>query len=1222
VKQYRVKILFVAFLSISLLSFSLIRFAPTLTTKRLAKPPYVNKAQSILRERTKKGLETTAVLMEQYLKAKNTEQLFDTLTTNLNSKLERDGLAIFLFENDELIFWSENLDISSIPEESTKLVFAQNAWCLSYWLSGEGIKGLVLVKVKYGYPYQNKFLRNRYHHSLSFLENYSVSAEPVEGAFPITLFSTQPAFYLSHIPQFFDEECSKIRATLVWIGFFALLIAFYTFFWLPAVRRQGLLSVLTLVITLPAIRLLSLYFQWLPQTGWALFEPAIFAYSWVLPSLGDFFLNSLIVFALACYVYWNLSENSLKESKYRDLLLVFLSGMAIFSTFLAIDFLFSTLIINSTIALETYKIISLSYHSILGYFSISLWVAAGILVIDKSLHLLKRIQRYLLNWLIPVSCLISIAFFFLLGLTPTIYGMALCLAVVIFVLKQHGLNTMLSAHHIFILVFLFAVYSVLLVSDYAERKDRDIRKVIAVNLSNERDPIAEVLFPAITKKIHTDPEVKRYLENIAQHEADLYNHLNDQYLGGYFKKYDFQITTCFSTSDLIIEKTGEVTRCYDFFEEMINEYGLRIPGTSFFYLSNDNGRISYLGILEYVLDDGREICIYLELDTKISSDLLGYPELLLEGKLTEKSALDNYSTAKYSGNQLVAKTGDYDYPHANPFTTDSLHRYSFVDVNGYNHLVYETDSNLTMVLSRPKVNLFDITASFAWVLIFFYLTLILLHANSGISFKKGSLLPSLRFRIQRIMVQLLTLSLVMIGVVTITYNVKSFQRKNLNNLMEKLSSTKVEIESHLVNEDLIHPEYTDYITYYLVHLSNVFYCDINLYDSSGQLISSSRPEIFERKLMGNMINPVAWNAIAQKDQAKFIHTEQIGKMKYLSAYIPLEYYRNERIGYLNLPYFTRQSEFINEVFAVIVALINLYALLILIALSIALLVSNRITQPLQLIREKLGKIDITKHNEPIHYEGKDEVGLLVNEYNRVIIELTESAKMLALSQRQSAWREMAKQVAHEIKNPLTPIKLNLQYIVKAKQENDAEWETLFDNFAQILVEQINVLSTIATEFSNFAKMPTGVFQDVNLKRILEDAINLFAGYPGITLKQNLEGLEGVTVFSDKDQLSRVFVNLIKNAVQAIERNKEGLIEVTYERAESHVTISIEDNGCGISPESEAKMFSPNFTTKSGGMGLGLAMSKEIVESLDGKIWFETAEGVGTRFFVKLKKSNI
>jgi signal transduction histidine kinase len=1218
VRNRKFIILFVAFALVSLASFTLLFFVPSLVTYRLSTAPPINKAQKILIERSKIGLELTSDLMEVTLKS-DSKGAFTQLTKGFGKVLQNDGLAVFLFRNNEMIFWSENYNVVNIPEESGKLVFVQNVWCITYWLAGEDLKGLLLVKVKYEYPFQNQFLKNEYHQSISFLENFRISPTIIMGAFPINLIGPKPVFYLSHIPQFFDNECNKLTSKIKWLGFAFLLASIYILFWSHYFRRWGLFSTLILTVLLSSIRLAALYWQWLPQEGWPLFGPEVFAYSWVNPSLGDFFINAIIVFALASYAYRNLSFGLRKRDKWVNIILVLLFGAANFSLFFLIDNLFSTLVRNSTIVLEAYKIFDLSSYSVIGYLSISLWFATCILVLHGTLNQMVRAKRQTVIRFIPVSFIVVVGIFALFDAIPTIYGIGASIVLAVTMIFYFGRTKNFPTGFFLILVSAFSLYSVLLVSHIAEEKDRNIRKVLAINLSNERDPIAEVLFPSIAKRLHADNEVIHYLENIAKNEQNLYNHLNEQYLGGYFKKYDFQVTVCLYTSNLIIEKTGEVIRCYDFFEEMINDFGLRIPGTSFFHLSNQNGRISYLGMIEYVLSDGSEICIYLELDTKISRDLLGYPELLLEGKFAGRSIIDNYSSAKYNNNQLIARTGSFNYPLINQLPVDSTNRYTFYNQGGFNHLIFNSEGGIVIVLSRPTISLFNVTASFAWVFLFFYITLLLLTKLGRMPIDLSTTIPSFKNRIQRALVQMLLLSLILVGIVTIVYNVQSFKRKNHQNLMEKLSSAMVEIENNLVNENLINAEYSDYITFYLVHLSNVFYSDINLYDSSGVLLTSSRPEIFDRKLLGNIMNPIAWNEMALNHKARIIHTEKIGSMSYLSAYVPLLNSQNEKVAYLNLPYFTRQSEFIREVFTVIVALINIYALLILFTLFLAILISNQISKPLELIREKLRKIDITKHNEPINYEGEDEIGRLVKEYNRMIVELAERAHMLAQSQRQSAWREMAKQVAHEIKNPLTPIKLNLQHLMKAKQENQPNWEQLFDNFAQTLIEQINTLSTIATEFSNFAKMPIGSFQKVNLCKVIDYAINLFSGYPNIKIESTFSGSDNFFVLADKEQLQRVFVNLIKNSIQAIDRNLEGVIKVSYSQSVTHITVIIQDNGCGISPDTQEKLFSPNFTTKSGGMGLGLAISKGIIEAVGGKIWFETEEGRGSKFFIELQK---
>ena len=364
-KKRRLIFLAIAFATISLASFVLLGFVPDIVTRKLSVPPPLTDVQTILAERTKYGLDQTSAFMEQALEGK-LNQSFAGLSTTVGKELNEQGLAIFIFQDDELSFWTENIDVSSVPEESVKLVFVQNTWCISYWLSGENVKGLLLVKVKYDYPYQNQFLKNQYHSSLSFLKDFRISPIALRGAFPVTIFNNT-VFYLNHIPQFFEEECNGFSAILSWTGFLSLLLAVYILFWIPFFRKYGIFSTLLLIIVMGVARLSTLHWQFLPQAEWKLFSPEIFAYSWIYPSLGDFLVNSLIIFAIASYVYRNFSFGFFKISGFAYKLLVVFLGAVNFALIFYTDHLFSTLILNSTIVLEAYQIFNLSLFSLIGY---------------------------------------------------------------------------------------------------------------------------------------------------------------------------------------------------------------------------------------------------------------------------------------------------------------------------------------------------------------------------------------------------------------------------------------------------------------------------------------------------------------------------------------------------------------------------------------------------------------------------------------------------------------------------------------------------------------------------------------------------------------------------------------------------------------------------------------------------------------------------------------
>ena len=455
------------------------------------------------------------------------------------------------------------------------------------------------------------------------------------------------------------------------------------------------------------------------------------------------------------------------------------------------------------------------------------------------------------------------------------------------------------------------------------------------------------------------------------------------------------------------------------------------------------------------------------------------------------------------------------------------------------------------------------------------------------------------------------------GGATISYIKKQFEAKNNEVLSEKTHSVLKEMESKFYSETVISKDLSEYTTFILKKFSNVFFADINLFDAQGNLFASSRPKLFDEGIISKKMNAEAFLQIAINEKSEFIHAERIGELKYLSAYIPFKNKDGRLLAYLNLPYFAKQNELEKEISGFLVTLINIYVLLFVLSIGISIFISNYVTKPLKLIQDKLSKIKLGKTNDLIEWQDKDEIGSLVSEYNRMIVELTISAELLAKSERESAWREMAKQVAHEIKNPLTPMKLNIQHLQRIWKDGAPDMEQNINRISESIIEQIDTLSSIATEFSNFAKMPKANLEKIRLEKVLLSSISLFHSSDKIDInfKNNLAA--EAFVWADNEQLLRVFNNLIKNAIQAIPEERPGKIDVELNTENNFYIISIKDNGLGISDEVKDKIFVPNFTTKTAGMGLGLAMVKNIIEQINGGIRFETEENIGTVFSVAI-----
>jgi nitrogen fixation/metabolism regulation signal transduction histidine kinase len=265
-------------------------------------------------------------------------------------------------------------------------------------------------------------------------------------------------------------------------------------------------------------------------------------------------------------------------------------------------------------------------------------------------------------------------------------------------------------------------------------------------------------------------------------------------------------------------------------------------------------------------------------------------------------------------------------------------------------------------------------------------------------------------------------------------------------------------------------------------------------------------------------------------------------------------------------------------------------------------------------------ITLGKNNEEIVWTRDDEIGELVKQYNKMVQQLEQSANALAKSEREGAWREMARQVAHEIKNPLTPMKLSIQYLQRAIQTDQPNVQQLTSNVATTLIEQIDHLSKIAADFSQFANIGNKRVEEIDLHSVLRSLVDLYTSNPRVKLQWN-QVSQPIIMRADKTHMNRLFTNLLTNAVDACSEARECFLSIK-ERIESNsVVVSIQDNGEGIPAEMQSKIFTPNFTTKTSGTGLGLAMCKSIVEQAGGSIWFETVEGEGTTFFVRLPLSS-
>ena len=464
------------------------------------------------------------------------------------------------------------------------------------------------------------------------------------------------------------------------------------------------------------------------------------------------------------------------------------------------------------------------------------------------------------------------------------------------------------------------------------------------------------------------------------------------------------------------------------------------------------------------------------------------------------------------------------------------------------------------------------------------------------------------------MLALILVSLIIIGIATIVFFNNQNKSYHSERLLRKEKTIIMSLQyffkdlDQLEKMDFVLKDFDDKIK----ELSDVNKIEINVFNLNGDILMSSKydysdPNYYTLKMDSSILSSLK---TSKKRQVQNLNNSSVSTFTYVKNNL------DENLVIINIPYNTQLSPVKNELNLFLTTLIEVYLFLLIGASLIAYFLSNYITKSLRVVGEKLKTVRIHKANEKISWEGKDEIGALVKQYNTMIDMLEESALKLAKSERESAWREMAKQVAHEIKNPLTPMKLSVQHLERSLDPNDDNFKAHLQKFSKKIIQQIDTLTSIANEFSRFAKMPKHELKKLDLKELLLSTIDFFKSKENTSFEFKDNNITTAFIEGDLDQLIRVFNNIINNAIQAIDDSVEGKILVKLSKNESLFFVSISDNGCGIEDVVKEKIFEPNFTTKTTGTGLGLAMVKQIIDAHNGNIHFKSTVEIGTTFYIE------
>ena len=1135
------------------------------------------------------------------------------------SQLEKNGIIFQYYINDSLVYWSDN-SVSELTRDQLRktegIQKLPNGWYQIIVLKNGNTKAVGLILIKSQYSFENEYLENSFQKDFSVPEKIDISV----GQIPETIctISGTPLFSLnfSEYTVSFDTY-TWLLTLLLFFAFFLLCYSIYFFYssavWL--VDKPWLFVVLFIADVI-LLRILQGYFQF-PKALYstAFFSPLYYSSSGFLPSAGDYLFNSLIILVLANVLFLKLRKTrpkdggEVKSGKFKALLAI----LIIVSAYLFLCHGLDDLVKNSSFSLDLKDISKIGVQSIIGiliayslalafyFISRTAWTflvhfsrnKKGIVIIGSTLCVFLF---DLLFWDIRIS-----------GVMAALFGILL-----LSLLFIHGENSKISplANSILPMIWMSLLVAVVF-NNTGYYKEREERKLIAIKLATGKNPITELLYNKLEHKLLNDSTIFSMINNSDTIREDaLIQKIKSEYINDSWNRFTVQITVCVPGKMLKIQPKGYVFDCEQYFGQLIEKVGEKTLNPGLFYLDYGNGIETYLAALTLnnvkTAEKNRQVKIYIEFNAKTPAKDLGYPELLIDRRIMNLPDLGNYSYALYQSGLLVYKTGKFNYDMSIDDYMPSTVRNAFYSSEGIDHYSYRMDKFRVLVISKKENSFLEILSPASYLFIIFSFLTLFLNLIFRPSMLPGFSFLTLKSRFQLANVGIIVVSFLILGCLLLYSLIRLNNLKNMDSFSERTLSVMTEMQEKYGDKPNLAKLENGILEENLQQISGMFYTDVNLYSPSGTLIVSSRPQVFDEGLISGRMNYEALMDLKTNRQSIFFRDEQIGSYKYTSAYFPLLNYKNEILSYINLPFFSRQEDLKKEINDFLVAFMNLYILFILLSVFFSIAISRYLSAPLGLLVSRMEGFKLGKRNEKIIWHHHDEIGRLVEEYNSLIDELAFSADQLAKSERESAWREMARQVAHEIKNPLTPMKLSVQHLRKTWDDKSDDFNIRLQHFTRIMTEQIDSLAAIATEFSDFAKMPLPISEELDLIEILNSVMSMYNGLENIQI--SLETNEkSAFIIGDRKQLARVFTNLLNNAIQAISATEKGRIRIGIQLKKNQYIIEIEDNGNGIPDELFDRIFQPNFTTKSGGAGLGLAIVRGIIRNMEGDVNFVSAK---------------
>jgi signal transduction histidine kinase len=1176
----------------------------------------------------------------QFKSLTNSEKGLDYIKEYTN----KHNIWITTYDHNNLLFWSGIKVIPTNPEaikEGYSFIKQPNGYYEAIKKSQGSFSAIFLIPIKINYSVQNQYLQNIFAKDLLTDDNIEIAdftdknVYPVHSINDVYLFSVKIKANEVNYRFFYFELVIWMLTCIVMCVLMQKICNYIVY------KGHTYLSLLVLAAFIVALRYVNLTYDW-PNFTYKLsiFDPAVYTANMVSPSLGDLCINIFMLSWFTTFLYrQRFKLLNRVPGKFVSYFLLVIGILILITVSTVLLDLFYGLVVNSSISFDVNNVLSLSAFSVCGLLLLCFSFFIFYLLNETVLTVISKLTipiSYQLLILVIFGIVASIVRSFYYGeYFPFYIFWGFIVAMRGYAFHYH--NGRITMPMFAAILFMFAIIASINLNQFESVKETETRKELIQKLENPNDVTADYLFKKIEKQIISDPVITQYFNDTLHSKDYLKNRFQKLYFDGYLSKYEFTIHEFDNQGKSL---STDKNYSLDVFKDLVLYSSFKV--SDYFYRQNESfGFQNYFAILPVMQGDSNLGSIVIELRSKALQTVDYFPELLIDGGQNAQNDFKGYSYAFYADDKLVSQSGNFVYSLLNTSfkaplksytqkTTTTINSTWYKPLTIYSHIFYKPTARNLIVLSQEKYTVFyDITSLTFFFVILLAFSLMAIMTNWawirikiltitndrikwGLKINFDKLLY--KTRIQFSMVFAVVVTLILVGIVTVVSISAQYQEQQDRMIRDKIIRITAAFESGLLNKYIINIDQESQITF--DELAASYASDLALFDKHGALIVATQPRIYEYGLITKHMNGKAFINLRNLQRSEYVNQEVIGNLSYKAAYAPIRNAKGETQAYLQLPYFSNELDYRERIGSLLNVMINIYALIFIAIGLFAVIIARQITNPLSFIQQSLSKTIYGKKNEPIKWGRDDEIGELITEYNNMIGALEVSAQKLAQSERESAWREMAKQVAHEIKNPLTPLKLGLQLLEKSWREKDPKFDQKFERFSKSFVEQIESLSSIASEFSAFAKMPDTRMERFNIFDAISQAVTIFKQMDNFNIIYTSPD-DPFFINADRDQLLRCFNNLLKNAIEATPADRFGILEINHQITDRDILITVKDNGNGIPENMHEKIFEPNFTTKSSGTGLGLAFVKNSIENAGGKVWFETMPGKGTTFFLKL-----